>query len=273
MSGSKSVLTFGICSGAPGEPLAKALRAGGSDYYEPGMWESVMVPSQEEFDTQLSTWSEGGLEPRTANLFLPGDLKVVGPDVDGDRVQAYMAEALRRARALGIGCVVFGSAGAREVPEGFPRDEAYRQLKEAVRWASEAAHKADENITICLEHLNKGECNIVNSLAEAGEIVHELDLANVALVVDIFHLMEEREDFGVVRDVADKLAHVHVSGPDRHPPSQVDEDRLASLFEQLAGIGYTGRVSIESDFSDILTEAPGALGVVRRSAELAGLGS
>jgi len=273
MSARQDRVTFGICAEAPGESRAKALRAAGCDYYEPGIATGVMAPNREDFDAHLATWSEGGLGPRSANLFLPGDLKVVGPDVERGRVQAYMTEALERARALGIGCVVFGSAEAREVPDGFPRDEAHRQLRQAVRWASEAAEKAGGNITICLEHLCQAETNIVNSLAEAGDIAHELDIGNVGLVVDIYHLTEEREDFAVVREVADKVAHVHVCGPDRQPPREIDEEYIAAFLEQLAAIGYRGRISIEANFSEDLAEAPAALAVVRRSAELAGLGT
>lgn len=264
-------VTFGICTGAPGEARAKTLRDAGCDYYEPAVATGLMGKSREEFDAGLASWAEGGLEPRSANLFLPGDLKVVGPDVEPDRVQTYMTEALDRAKALGISRVVFGSGKSREVPDGFSRDEAHRQLKDAARWASGAAEKAGGDATICLEHLRHQETNIINSLAEAGRIAEELDLANVGLVVDIYHLMEEQEDFDVVNQVAAKVAHVHVCGPDRHPPAEDDEKRLASLFERLAAIGYKGRISIEANFSDVTSEAPAALATVRHAAEVAGL--
>jgi len=255
----------------PGEALARALRNAGCDYYEPGVATVVMGQSRADFDAHLSSWSEGGLEPRSANLFLPGELKVVGPEVQPDKVQAYMGEALQRAKALGIGRIVFGSGKAREVPEGFPRQEAYSQLGQAARWASEAAEKAGGGAVICLEHLRRQETNIMNSLAEAGEIAHALNLANVGLVVDIYHLTEEQEDFAAVNEVADKVAHVHVCGPDRHPPTPEDEKRLVALFEKLAAIGYQGRISIEANFADIEAEAPAALGVVRHAAEVTGL--
>lgn len=264
-------VNFGICTAPPGEALATALEEAGCDYYEPGMATAVMAGSPEDFEARLASWFAGGLQPRSANLFLPGELKVVGPEVDAEKVRSYMAEALRRCAVLGIGRLVFGSGKAREVPDGFPRDEAYNQLREAARWASEAAFAAGGTTTVCLEHLRSAETNIMNSLAEAGEIAHELDLPNVGLVVDGYHLMEQHEDVAVVREVADKVAHVHVCGPDRHPPSEADEKYLASLFEQLAAIDYRGRVSIEASFADLEAEAPPALASVRHAAEVAGL--
>lgn len=264
-------VTFGICTAAPGESRAKALRDAGCDYYEPSVATGLMAESRQDFESHLAHWGEGGLEPRSANVFLPGDLKVVGPEVNPEKVRSYMDEALQRAKTLGIRRIVFGSGTAREVPAGFPMDEAHAQLKQAARWASEAAQKAGDGAVICLEHLRHQETNIMNSLAEAGEIAHELDLDNLGLVVDIYHLMEEGEDFGVVRGVADKVAHVHVCGPDRHPPAQDDEKRLASLFERLVAIGYNGRISIEASFSDVEAQAPAALATVRHAAEVAGL--
>src|SRR5579875_915721 len=266
-------VTFGICTmGAPpSEQRAKVLRDAGCDYYEPAVATGVMAEDRDDFEANLGRWSVGGLEPRSANVFLPGDLKVVGPEVHPEKVQAYMGEALRRAKVLGIERIVFGSGKAREVPDGFPVQEAYRQLKQASRWAAEAAEQAGGGAVICLEHLRHQETNILNSLAEAGQMARELDLANVGLVVDIYHLMEEQEDFGVVGSVADKVAHVHVCGPDRHPPAAEDEKRLVALFDRLAAIGYRGRISIEASFADVESEAPAALGAVRHAAEVAGL--
>lgn len=261
-------LQLGICTGPPGAERAAALRAAGCDYYEPTVANALMAADPAEFEAHLADWSAGGLEARSANVLLPGDLKIVGPDVDAAAVQEYLKEAMRRAEALGLERIVFGSGTARNVPEGFPREQAYRQLNDTLRLAAELAGEAT---TICFEHLRHAETNLVNSLAEAGEIVHELDLPNLGLVVDAYHLQEEQEDVAVVREVADKVAHVHVCGPARRPPGPSDEERLAALFRELAAIGYEGRCSIEASFDDLDAQAPAALDAVRRPAEIAGL--
>jgi hypothetical protein len=48
-------------------------------------------------------------------------------------------------------------------------------------------------------------------------------------------------------------------------------ERVAALFKELAAIGYKGRCSIEGNFSDIESEAPAALGAVRKAANVGGL--
>jgi D-psicose/D-tagatose/L-ribulose 3-epimerase len=244
------------------------LRAAGCDYYEPMVAGAVMAKTRPEFDSSLSDWHAGGLEPKSANVLFPGSLKLVGPDADAERVRAYLAEAMRRAELLGTERVVFGSGTARSVPDGFPRDEAYVQLKEALRVACALA---GPGTFVCLEHLRRAETNIVNSLAEAGAIVGELGLANLALVVDGYHLAEEDEDPAVVRRFAGQVAHVHVCGPSRKPPGDSDVERMAALFRELVAVGYEGRCSIECNFSNLETEAAPALAAVRKAADMAGL--
>ena len=60
---------------------------------------------------------------------------VVGPSVDRDALTAYVNMALDRCRALGATVVVWGSAGSRNVPEGFPRERAWEQIVSFLRMA------------------------------------------------------------------------------------------------------------------------------------------
>jgi hydroxypyruvate isomerase len=263
-----SRLEFGICTGPPGTQRAAMLRAAGCDYYEPMVAGAVMAKDRETFDATLGEWRAGGLEPKSANVLFPGRLKVVGPVVGTEQVRAYLAEAMRRAALLGTERVVFGSGASRSAPEGFPRHQAYSQLKEVLRLTSELA---GPGTVICLEHLRRAETNIVNSVMEAGAIVHELGLANLALVVDAYHLAEEGEDAAVVGRFAGQVEHVHICGPARKPPGEEDVERMAVFFKELAAIGYRGRCSIECNFSDLESEAPAALHAVRQAADVAGL--
>ncbi len=260
-------LEIGLCMPPPGAALAERMVEAGCEYYEPTVARALMEHSAEAFDASLDAWSEGGLSPRSANVLLPGDLKVVGEAVDTDRLQQYFAEAMRRANALGIERVVFGSGGAREVPEGFSRERAEHQLRDVAVMVAESAG----DIIICLEHLRRAETNILNSLAESGAMAAALNRPNIKLVVDGYHLAEEHEDVGVVKQVADYIAHVHVCGPARRPPSAEDHAALTALFSQLADIGYRGRCSIECHFEDLEAEAPAALAAVRHAAEVTGL--
>lgn len=263
-------MQLGICMGTPSAGLARRVADEGCAYYEPAVAAALMAADAETFDADLDAWTVDGLAPRSANVLLPGSLPVVGEAPDTEGLERYLTEAMRRARALGLEVVVFGSGGARRVPEGFPPDEARRQFGQALRLAARAA---GEGPVVCAEHLRRAETNLVNTLAEAAALVQEVGTdGHLALVVDIYHLSEEQEPFSVVDEVAGLIRHVHVCGAaGRRAPEPGDEAFLGPLFERLAAIGYDGRCSIECRWDDLDRQAPVALGVVRRAAEASGL--
>ena len=110
-----------------------------------------------------------------ANVFLPGDLRSTGPDVDLERLRHYALAAFRRARQVGIGIVVYGSGGSRQVDEGFDRARAEQQFVEALRTVGPPA--AEAGVTVVVEPLNTAECNLVNSVTEGAEAVRAADAA------------------------------------------------------------------------------------------------
>lgn len=261
-------MELGICCGRPSEAQARVLVDAGCDYYEPSIAGAVMSRDRADFDASLTDWVVSGLAPRSANVFLPGDLAVVGAAVDEGRLEIYAREALRRLEVLGIERAVFGSGAARNVPDGFSRDHARRQLG---AFLARVAALGSPEVVVCLEHLRRAETNIVNSLQEAGELVEAIGAEQLGLVVDGYHLEEEDEDPKVVRRFAALVRHVHVCGSGRTPPAASDAKRLAELFDELAGVGYVGRCSIECRWTEIVAEAPAALDVVREAARATGL--
>jgi len=88
--------------------------------------QNFLVPEKDEaeFKPNLDA-ARSAIKPVTsANGFLPTDLKCVGPDVDEARLMRYAETAFRRAEQVGIKIIVFGSGGARTVPEGYPMEQA-----------------------------------------------------------------------------------------------------------------------------------------------------
>jgi sugar phosphate isomerase/epimerase len=261
-------MEIGICMATPEAGLAAALASAGCGYYEPAMASAVMAADDQAFGADLTSWTAGPLPPRSANVLLPGDLKVVGEHVDDAALDAYLERACRRAELLGLEVLVFGSGAARRAPDGFPADRALRQFGEALR---RAARHAGPGTVIAAEHLCRAETNVANTLAGTAALVRETGEPGLRLVADGYHLAEENEDVSVVRDVAPLLAHVHVCGPGRRPPAPGDEDYLAPLLGALADAGYSGRCSIECRWEDLAAEGPPAVETVVRAAARAGL--
>ncbi len=197
------------------------------------------------------------------NVFLPGSVKVVGPDADAAQQTAYLDEALSRATELGGAVVVFGSGGSRKIPDSWTLEEARRQTLEFLKRAGDAAQK--HGLVIAIEPLNRKECNFINSVAEGTSLAKELGHPAVGVLSDLYHVTEEGQSYDETRDALPWLHHVHVAGQGRRAPIAADHDYLRGFFEVLKAAGYTGRISIECGWQDLPAEAAGSLAVVRNA--------
>ena len=117
-------MRFGICTTFDKIGLLEKL---GYDYLEASI-QSIAFLSDGEFEQVKEKIDASRLKVEAFNVLLPGDLKVVGPEVDEGRLVDYLCGAFARAKALGAEIVVFGSGGARKRPENFPEEEAMQQL-------------------------------------------------------------------------------------------------------------------------------------------------
>ncbi len=225
----------------------KTLSDAGCDFFEFGVGMLCPESPKSLFEGFKEIVSDYALRAECFNSFIPADLKVTGPDVDKARLESYLANATERATELGGEVIVFGSGGARSVPEGFSRKRAHGQILEFLELA--ANYAGGQGLVIAIEPLNRSETNIINSIAEAVEFADELGRAEVQVLVDFYHQMLEGEAFEEIVRAGERIAHVHVADTDRLYPGsgKYDYQRFAS---SLADAGYTKRVSVECNFRD-----------------------
>ncbi len=218
-----------------------------------------LVPEEEEdvFREKLKSARAQALPIEAANCFLPGGLKCVGPAVDTERIRRYAETAFRRAQEVGITIIVFGSGGARGIPEGFSRSQALEQF---VRLLGQLGPRAQaRGITIVVEPLNRGECNFINSLAEGAEVVKKCALPNVRLVADIYHILREDETPAEVLRFGELIKHTHIAERDRRTAPGVTGDDFRPYLKALRQIGYNQRMSVECRWDDMQAELPNAI--------------
>jgi sugar phosphate isomerase/epimerase len=206
---------------------------------------------------------------RAANSFIPGDIKLTGTETDPARQLAYVRKCLERLSAVGVRQVVFGSGKARQVPDGFDRDKAFAQLVEFGRLAAREGERV--GITIVLEPLRKQESNIMNTAREGLTLVRAVNHPSFRLLVDFYHLSEEREDPAVILEAGELLKHTHIANPaGRVFPAKADEAAYAPFFANLAAIGYAGGISIEARSENLAQDAPVAIALLRELAKASG---
>jgi sugar phosphate isomerase/epimerase len=180
-----------------------------------------------------------------SNALLPPDLKVCGPGADPAQLRDYVTTIFRRAELVGMKMIVFGSGAARTVPNGFDRERARRQILDFVGIAADLAGR--HGVTLVAEPLNRGECNIINSVAEALGYVKELNHPNFQCLVDSYHLWLEDEPLENVRAAMPWVRHVHLADTEARVPSgESGKHDYVSFFRVLKQAGYDRMIAVES---------------------------
>jgi sugar phosphate isomerase/epimerase len=251
----------GYCVGLKGLEVAKAA---GFDYVEIGVTEIAGL-SDADFEAAVERVKQVGIPTPNANLFLPSSLRLTGPQpADQDQQMAYVTKAFARLNRLGVKIVCFGSGGARRVPDGFPKEEAFKQL---VAFGKRIAPEARaQGITVVIEPLRTEESNIINTAAEGLELVAAVNDPNFELLIDFYHLASEKEDPGIILRAREHIRHLHMANPQgRVFPLKWEEFDYAPFFANLRQIGYAGRISIEGSSRDVPSEAPAAIALLRQA--------
>ena len=244
---------------------AEAAKAAGFDYVEVSATE-VAGLSDADFAAAAARLKQDGIATPAANLFLPATLKVVGPDVDLPRQAAHVQKVMSRLSTLGVRILVFGSGGARRVPDGFSRDDAFKQLVDFSRRAADAARPY--GITVTIEPLRRQETNIINTAAEGLDLVNAVNHPNFQLMIDFYHLASEHEDPSIVLKAKDHLRHLHMANPQgRVFPQKWEEYDYAPFFANLKAIGYDARISMEGSTTDLAAQGPITVALLRRAFE------
>jgi sugar phosphate isomerase/epimerase len=256
----QSPVQVGYCTSLKNVAAAKQA---GFDYVELSTTE-VAGLSDEDFERAAKDLAVIGLSTPAANLFLPAMLKVTGPSTDRNQQTAYVTKAFDRVARLGVHVVVFGSGGARRVPDGFSPEHAFAQLTEFGRLVALLARA--KGITVAVEPLRREETNIINSAAEGLRLVEAVNDPGFQLMVDFYHLSSEHEDPGIIVRAGSHLRHVHMANPNgRVFPRSDDEYAYAPFFAALRSIAYDQRISVEASTTDLQADAPKAIALLRRA--------
>ncbi len=239
------------------------VRSGGFDYAELRTSE-IAALTDRDFDDLRRRLAREHLRVPVTYLFIPPEIALTGPAVDDARTFAYVRKALARVARLGTRTVVFGSGRARSFPDGFPKGEAERQLVAFCRRLGVEARR--RGITIAIEPQRPEESNLVNSVAEAIDLVDRVHHPNIQIVVDFYHLTEVHEDPAVILRAGRRVRHVHMANPrGRVFPLNADEYGYRGFFDALKAIGYAGTISVEASTSDFAADAPRSVAFLRHA--------
>lgn len=124
------------------------------------------------------------------------------------------------------------------------KDRAKKQCIEALK--NIGRYALDKKIKIAIEPLNRYESNFLNTAKDGVELVLKVNLANVGLNLDTYHMnIEEKNPKLAVLDAGKYLFHLHAPENDRGTPGTGNVD-WSGISDSLRKIGFNGFVVMES---------------------------
>jgi sugar phosphate isomerase/epimerase len=202
-------MKFGLCTPAENIPILHKL---GYDFIELRGIDIRKADRQKIRD--IAAMAERFSMPCSGfNSYCGKDLPIVGPDFNPAAVRAYAQDVCEKGAMLKIKTVGIGSPRARCLPDGFPADEADRQMEEFLVITAQEAAKYGQ--FVLLESLNTKICNYLTATPDALAMVRRMALPNLAIVLDFYHMNVMSEDVGQIAEYMPFVRHLHISGLSR----------------------------------------------------------
>ena len=186
---------------------------------------------------------------------------------------AFMRRLTALCAAMGAKYLVHGSPGQRLIAPGQSKADALARAADAFAQAGVAARA--NGVTYCIEPLSAGQTPLINTLAEAAEIVRAIDNPHLRSMIDTSSAgLSETEPLPalIARWLPTGLiAHVQVNDPNRRGPGQ-GALKFAPILAALRAQGYSGVIAAEPfDYvPDGMGSAAHAIGYLRGLTEAAG---
>lgn len=256
-------MKFGCCFDLDDDKILQ-LRQAGADYVELN-FSALAQKTAVQTESRARQLKAAGLPCYAMNVLFPGCLPLTGEQVDYTAIDSYLRDAFEKAVLLAPKRLVFGSGQAKMVPSGFPKEEAFTQLVTLCR--EHLAPLAEQyGLLCCIEPLNRGECNIINTCAEGMELVRRTNSPSIRLLVDLYHFDLEKEKLSSLQNYRGFLEHAHIASAknSREIPHEGDGEDYSAFFKALQAVGYDGSLSLEGSISgDPLRDITDSLSYLR----------
>lgn len=251
-------MRFGVCVGFYSLNEVKLAKQAGFDYIETN-FQNISKSEDPDFEAFKTALKANVIRCESANCFIPGDLPIIGTDFAREEMKSFIENGMRRGSEVGLKKVVFGSGGARRLPNGYDYADGVRELAAFLRdVVSPIGEKY--GITIVIEPLRRNECNIIHTLDEGSMLAAFVNKGNIACLADLYHMWGIGDDYENIRRLKGYIRHAHLANPvkpdgsvNRAFPKSVDEFDYAGFFAALEDAGCES-CSIEAGCNDFAVD-------------------
>jgi D-psicose/D-tagatose/L-ribulose 3-epimerase len=191
-------------------------------------------------------------------LVKPEGLSLTDPDATvRARTLAVMTHLVGLCAELGGAVLVHGSPKQRQIAPGETHAIALDRLRDAMAQIALAAARV--GVVYCIEPLSRRETALINTVAEAADLVRAIDHPNLRTMIDCSAAGLTETDS--VPDLIERwlpsglIAHIQVNDPNRRGPGQGDM-QFGPILAALKRHQYAGVIAAEP--FDYVPDGPGA---------------
>jgi sugar phosphate isomerase/epimerase len=229
---------------------AEFLKQQGAEFLTAGTGD-LLIPDQAEeiFARKLAEVLAAPLPVLACNGFIrPAHLRCVGPQANHDEVIAWAEIALARLKRVNGKFMVFGSGGARRIPDGWPREKAEEQFIALLKRLGVVAEK--HGVTVVVEQLHAPECNFINRIGYAASLIRGANHPHIRLLADLYHMARMGDTPDDLKNAMDVVVHVEIAEKEGRTFPGIQGDDFRPFFRVLKQSGYRGAISIEGKGKD-----------------------
>ncbi len=178
----------------------------------------------------------------TRHLFLTHGAYLSSPDEKKrDKAIQYVKECIRLADELGVSIIQIG-LGYQGPKLETKREIAWRNVIKSFR---EVLDATDSEVSIVLEAINRFEAEFIPTMAEAIDLIKDIQNDRVMVMADAFHMnIEETSMEKSLAAAGKRLGYVHLSDSNRLAPGWGHTD-FPKFIDALQRTGYTGPLVME----------------------------
>jgi D-psicose/D-tagatose/L-ribulose 3-epimerase len=180
-------------------------------------------------------------------LVKPVGLSMTDPDATlRKRTIDVMIRLTTLCAELGGAVLVHGSPAQRQIAAGESHATALARVRDGLAQVASAAAEAD--VIYCIEPLSRQQTALVNTVAEAADLVRSIDQPSLRTMIDCSAAgLAETETIAELIDrwlPTGLIAHIHVNDPNRRGPGQ-GAMKFAPIISALKRHHYAGTIAVE----------------------------
>lgn len=153
----------------------------------------------------------------------------------------YIAAMIDFGGRFGAPAIIGSMQGRQE--QGVERGQAIDWLAESLNELGQKA--AAYGVKLLYEPLNRYETDLINRLGDGVDLIRSLEIDNVALLADLFHMNIEEESIpAIISAAGNYIGYIHFADSNRRAAGMGHTD-LKGVAQALSEINYAGYVSAE----------------------------